>query len=619
MKKSFARLFLNFLFVISIGPTFAVAGDEAFITESSHTTVNLNPDWTYVIEYEVTTLIREQSAIDSLGQDKHMYSADSEEVEVVEAFTILPNGERLMVTPDQIRTVEDENDDGVAQFSDDRYKVIVYPGLVPGARTYSKIRTYVHTPLYPGNFVFSDYYGPFWEYGDVTLTFNYPDSMNLHFFSRGFSELSSRDVSRQYNQVRYVLKNQSVELEEEGQVWYGDFSPAVFVSSFKDYAAFAEAYEERADPQVVIDEDIEALAYQLTEGIVDRREQAKAIYNWVAQNIRYVAIYMAAGGVVPHRTDEILKNRYGDCKDKSLLLIALLKVIGIDAVNAIISSGQAYELPPIPAHSPFNHVITYIPEFDVFVDPTLELSPFGVLSQGTSGKLALLSATGELRRTPVLSGPRDGYHSKSTVKLREDGYLEGRSQTSYFGEYESTRRYQLDFYDEDSKKEYVRAYFAYFREAGDGTLTFTDVRDLNTPLVTSSEFVLDPVSNVPGPGAFRIPVGLTPGDIEYKTYGSRASSRLFPMVCGAYTYQQDVDIELPDGTSVFHIPESIAFKRGAYTYEATYEQISPQLIRTRRHFYAIRDRVVCPPDEYSDWLETMEVIQRDVRSQVIYR
>ncbi len=67
--------------------------------------------------------------------------------------------------------------------------------------------------------------------------------------------------------------------------------------------------------------------------------------DWVRKNIRYVAVYVGAGGVVPHSAQAVLDNRYGDCKDHVALLEALLKAVAIESSPALINAGNAYVLP----------------------------------------------------------------------------------------------------------------------------------------------------------------------------------------------------------------------------------------------------------------------------------
>ncbi|MBR7508631.1 transglutaminase domain-containing protein, partial [Mycobacterium tuberculosis] len=76
-----------------------------------------------------------------------------------------------------------------------------------------------------------------------------------------------------------------------------------------------QAYRARADDKLAVTPEIQALADELTKDVPGRREQTQRIYNWVRGNIRYVALYLAQGGYVPHPAGDILRNRYGDCKD----------------------------------------------------------------------------------------------------------------------------------------------------------------------------------------------------------------------------------------------------------------------------------------------------------------
>jgi hypothetical protein len=603
--------------LMTSGNVLAQDSEQSWLVESRHISIVVNEDGTYEETKEATTILKTQSAVDALGEEQLLYSSDSEEMVVLEAYTVLPSGEHIHVKEDQIRTVESDIDGGAAEFSDDRYKVIIYPALVPGSGTYYKVKKQVHTALYPGHFTFASFYNSAIEYGDVTITITYPKNLDLRFSSREFyEEINELEHTKQN---KYTLKKQSIVPKERGQVWYGDYAPAVFVSTFKNYGEFGKAYEKRAGPQVIINDEIRDLTLSLTSGFKSRRDKAKAIYNWVAQNIRYVALNMGAGGVVPHPASEILKNRYGDCKDKSTLLITMLKVIEIDGLHALISSGDAYKLPPIPVHSPINHVITYLPEFDLYVDATRELAPFGVLSSGNKGKPVLHSATGDLSVTPVLEAEEHGYRSELDMILNPDGTISGSSNTEYFGLYEVDRRYQLDFFDDKDKRDYVKSYFDNFLETGDGTLHSTDVRDLNTPLVTRSQFDLDPLSNVPGPGALRIPVGLTPGDIEYFTYSSPEKSATRPMRCSAYSYRQVSTLQMPKNVTLLFIPESVFLQVGSYSYQAKYSQSSSGLISVDRHLMVKRDRVVCSPDEHDDYVTIINAVKKDVRSQIIYR
>src|SRR5438445_1398884 len=89
----------------------------------------------------------------------------------------------------------------------------------------------------------------------------------------------------------------------------------ILASSFKDYGELAAAYKARARDKSVVTPEIQKLADELTAGLSDKREQTKRLYQWVARNVRYVAMALGDGGYVPHDAASVLANRYGDCKD----------------------------------------------------------------------------------------------------------------------------------------------------------------------------------------------------------------------------------------------------------------------------------------------------------------
>lgn len=87
-------------------------------------------------------------------------------------------------------------------------------------------------------------------------------------------------------------------------------------------------------------------------------QMAMAALRLVQDEIRYVALAMGEGGLVPISAEETWRNRYGDCKAKSALLIAILRELGIEARPALVSStfgdGLDQRLPLIAL---FDHVI----------------------------------------------------------------------------------------------------------------------------------------------------------------------------------------------------------------------------------------------------------------------
>src|SRR5204862_4047751 len=100
------------------------------------------------------------------------------------------------------------------------------------------------------------------------------------------------------------------------------------VGSWRDLSRW---YDDLAGDQVKVDEGVTAKAKELTSNKTTPLEKVQAIAVWMQKNIRYVDIEVGIGGIRPHPSTSILRNSYGDCKDKVTLMRALLRASGINS------------------------------------------------------------------------------------------------------------------------------------------------------------------------------------------------------------------------------------------------------------------------------------------------
>ena len=92
-----------------------------------------------------------------------------------------------------------------------------------------------------------------------------------------------------------------------------------------------------------------------TESPVTRAEMALAL---VQDRVRYVALAMGAGGLIPADAATTWSRRYGDCKAKTALLLGLLNELGIEAEAVLVNTAVGDALPQrLPMISAFDHVL----------------------------------------------------------------------------------------------------------------------------------------------------------------------------------------------------------------------------------------------------------------------
>ncbi|QWE25985.1 DUF3857 and transglutaminase domain-containing protein [Polynucleobacter sp. AP-Ainpum-60-G11] len=622
--SSLGAILLGFLLLANAGITSAGRGEleSLSLIEKAVITEAIQADGTVVELNELTTLVKSQLAIESESQADLPYNSTLSKLEVLEAYTITPTGEKIPVASNAIRTVEDDNSKGAAIFSDQKHKIIIFPKVTPGSKTYYKTRLTTHTPLLPGYFYTRLIFSPNAEVKSYEYTLSYPESLKLYTDIKEVKQTRDEVIDGVHH-LSYFYQNLKMKKKEELQVSSGDFAPHIYISSFDSQEAFAKAYQDRVQGKMKVTPEVQKLADEITKGIKgdnqeqEQKAQARALYNWVSRNIRYVGIYLGDGGIIPHDANSIIKNRYGDCKDHNALLIALLATKGIKASSALINSGNAYALPKYPVLGPFNHVITYIPAWNLYLDSTAEMASFGSLPDDELDKPTLLTALGKVGRTPKPTKENNRSITKLTMQIAKDGEIKGKAHTQYFGSAEINARYRYEGADTTLSERMVSRQLAKFRQTGEGNIDTSEVYDLNKPFTTDTTFTLDAVANVPGPGAMTIPVGLAPGELA-----SIASSRppekfTVPYSCATRSVTEEYQIQFPKNVKVSRIPQNITYKKNNIEYTASYLEKDNQVTITR-NLEVQRPGAVCKPEELQRWKDFYQVFIKDMRAQIFY-
>ena len=594
--------------------------DQHFQVDTLQIKLFVNADGTSVTEwYEVTSLLSE-TGIDWYGEETVTFSTSRESVEVLEAYTEHPGGQRFELEDKAIRLVEADSA-GDSTYSDEKSYVLIFPNLTPGAQTHFRTREVEHTPLHPGHY-FDTFLFPLGVYyGNVTIELSHDPAIDLQIEvpDRKPAITVEQLADGQDGTVRYRFEypnHEPAEVDSDA-VASLDFAPYIRISSLGSMLEEAKLYQAAARDKEKPSREIRALADEITLGISDPKDQARAIYNWVATQIRYVGIYLGNGGIIPNDADEILRNRYGDCKDKSTLLVALLTAKSIEAESVMINAGDSYTLPKLGDIYPINHVITYLPQWDLYVDSTDRYAEFGVLAYDTSGKPTVLGKSERYHRTPKSSAKKNRVSSQVDMSISDSGEISGIATVTATGSASrSIRSYLSDYHGPD--KDYMpTSQLAQYNQVGTGTYAFEPMGDLNNPVTFDSSFVIDAVTNFPGPGAMWVPVGLAPGRIENMRWQSPMAPQTFPFICNSYTYQEEYEITFPDTVGISNLPNQVEFYENGHSYLATYS-LQDNIVQITRVLEIETASDVCQPGEELTYNKLLGVVQDDLRGQILY-
>ena len=591
----------------------------SYTVVKSSSKFEVNQDASYTQYLEEQARVDTPQGVRMLGERKITYNSTLENVEVLEAYTIQPDGTRIGVPLDKIRTQDETADDG-AIYSDSKSKVIIYPKLEVGSQVYYRAKSVQHTPEFPGHFFLWEHYSPHVRYENVTVELVHDVGIEVGVSTKGMQG-GKLDMPPKPHTVAYkfTFSQDTAYPNEDSRVDLPDFAPHFAASTFKTYADVGQAYQVRAKEKAAVTPAIQALAQALVQkaNAQTTLDKVKVLHHWVAQNIRYLGIYVGAGGYVPHDAQSILDNRYGDCKDHVVILESLLAAVGIDSSPALINSGTAFLLPKLPTPGIFDHVITYVPSLNVFLDSTSRFAPLGTLPLGDMGKSVVLTATGALSRTPMTQTSKDRTESRIQMKLTRDGSIEGQSQAKMFGVFEVASRNSQFNYQNKEQSDVVNRLLSRFQETGWGEIAKTEPTNFNAPWQVNSTFELDPVVNVPGPSAMAIPVGLAPGRLKGFADVVLPKDRRFPTYCNSTQHEEWIDLAFPKDMKVTRVPKGVTFAQGSLRYESTYA-LQGQVLKIKRVYASSRTETLCGAESDKAFSDFTQVLRRDLRQQVFF-
>ena len=352
-------------------------------------------------------------------------------------------------------------------------------------------------------------------------------------------------------------------------------------------------------PKANVTPEIAAVAEEITRGIADRRGQAIAIDGWMKKNIRYVGVYLGPGRLIPNEAAAVLRNRFGDCKDKATLMSALLAAKGIGSEEVLINAGNTYKLPDPPTTVAFNHVILYLPEFGLYDDPTFNQGAFGVLGPSDYDKAVVrVSASGAtLAHTPVMRPDDHTRYVKTTLKFGVDGTIAGQSQESDTGVFGAILRSNSVNAQSLGDEAAASRYLAGYNTPGSGHIDPGNTGETNDPTSVISSFTLDRPFTMPASGhTMAIPFGLPltprPGN---GLLGSRVKDRELPFVCFAGRQTEDIDATF-DAALPMPVPRApVSLDSKTFSYSASY-QIDGRTLKIRREFISRVPEQTCAPE-----------------------
>jgi tetratricopeptide (TPR) repeat protein len=227
------------------------------------------------------------------------------------------------------------------------------------------------------------------EFSEHQLSLAYPVARSALFLRGDVGQVESRTSPglspRQLPEgVAWVIESPPVYRWEPLQPPADEFLPTVWLGDAKrTWEAVGKEYLRSVGKLLAVDPAVREAAKK-----TDRTPSALA--RFVQKELTYKAIEFGRGARIPRPPKDVLRKRYGDCKDHALLLSQLLGEAGVPARLALVRTGGPLRR-EMPSLDQFDHMVVYLPGRDLFIDATDKSADlFHGVTIGIAGKDALI-------------------------------------------------------------------------------------------------------------------------------------------------------------------------------------------------------------------------------------
>jgi hypothetical protein len=435
-------------------------------------TVTLDADGRTFTEHEFAWKILDERAKDQYGDQSVRYDSEQDTVIIEAARTRLPDGKWIDPEPDALTITSAPEVQFASAYSSLKQRNVSFPGLEVGAVIYLHYRiepkpgAKVPKDREAGGITLFGGYNPILQ---KSLTIVFPPAWKIQYQLQNSDRVP--EISRPGAQLIYKWEFHNVDqiIDEPNSVGLSELVPRLLWTTFAGWEDLdiyvLRRFLERADTAQAAIEGFRAITPGTLTGI-------PAVMNaalWVQQNIRNVHLSLGAVGYDPNTADRVWQNKYGDPRDKAVLLNAILLSYGFESIPVLVTNSPV-QFCDLPVLEQFNHIILAVPmdQDTLWFDPTAEYYPPGQLPYRCTYGQGCMLVNGAPLLTRIPAGPVDSRTTSTTMllSLSSNGTLTGDVTCQPHGQFAARARNIFKDQKEQERDIYVQRAAARF---GQGT------------------------------------------------------------------------------------------------------------------------------------------------------
>lgn len=513
-------------------------------------------------------------------------------------------------------------------YSDARVFAVQMPITKPGVETKVLFEKTVLDPHYFTSIFFTESQPV--EYQEINITV--PKWVDVSFKEFNFSGYDiQKTVTQKSGESIYtfVVKNLPAFKSERNAPGSSYLSPHLLVLNktaqpsgqlYTYFKSLSDQYKWYRQLVLQVDNDkalIKQKAEEITKGITDEEKKVATLYQWVQDNIRYIAFEDGIAGFKPEKAQIVLQKKYGDCKGMANLLTELLLALNIDARKCWIGTKHlAYDY-STPNLAIDNHMISVWMKNNkpVYLDATEKYIGMGELAERIQGRQVLIE-DGEkyvLERVPEKKFDQNTTYEKRILAI-DGNNLKGKISQTWKGENKVWLLNSLNSIKLNKREDALTRYLSEGKSNFEITnLTIHNLDNYNQDLKIEYDVLWKNALTEFGSEAyleldnrrhfsdFKIDVDKrkTPYWLDFKEH-----------------IVIETEVVLPTGKKIETLPADFEIKESGINVHATYKAAAEKLFYKKEIIF---NHVEIKPDSFKKWNGQIDQLKKFYNQQVVLK
>jgi len=601
-----------------------------FLNVNRSVEITMKDNLPFILENEVSEMmVLNEKGNGMFNKDKVFHSSFNE-LKKLEAYTLVPDGNSMQ----KVKVVDFKTQSSPSKgvfYDDVKETSFDYPKMIKGSISHVETIHENKEIRLLNSFYFSSYL----PVHKATYTITYPEDVDIRFIiknddgnmvqvketkkgKRKKLEFTATDI----NNYEYFGNGTSVQ--------YYAIHVIAYIASYKNndktipvFSSVGELYKWNAAFLTNINTVADEALQKTTDSICLNKntdwQKAQAIYQWVQNNIKYVAFEDGLEGFVPRQAKDVCTKRYGDCKDMASLLTAMLKMSGLQACFTWIGTRSIpYTYTEVPLPVTDNHMISSVKINNewIFLDATDPNCIFGMPTSGIQGKQALISINAdkyELVKVPIMPASKSIITDSTFLSIKNNTLI-GYASVDYLGYYGNDIYNNLQYNKGDDERVYARRRMAkgsnkFFMK--DYKLSFPDPATKTANIASNFE-IPDYIKSV----ADEIYINLNLEKLFSNTLIDTAKRK----VAIENEYLSEINqvhaLAIPAGYEVDYLPKNISITNDVLDFSIRYKKTADAVTATQQ---IVMKKLYVQANDFPAWNQAASIISPAYKEQVVLK